>query len=394
MLVGKVTRIADTGSLGILRHCLGVVHIADIGTLITTGSKVHTGRKGRIRTRFRVLPVRPHHLEVFGNRVVGQAFVTGLGHLIACLQQTGIFVTLHIVRLHIQRPRTFREDIRPQLQVHLVTDGEVISTVRQTEATIGVIHIGRHQKTGLVTARKREKEKWNGKRKRHILYYQIGRSRHHVLFRTYLGISHLHIKMGVVMMVTSRVTTAPHIEFIIIPFLGIITGHVSLALLADNIADKTSFTLEVITDSIGFVGGVPVFEDRSSLGCSYRIDHATGKNRTVVHIHRDDISLQVSTRITHLSLAVKMGKATLRKYNGVIGFVGYGSIQCILLGRRSRYRILLQRIGRKPLSPLQGVSHLQTIPYLQRVCPLNIRRRNLRSTALRSSPTGEKKQDE
>ena len=62
------------------------------------------------------------------------------------------------------------------------------------------------------------------------------------------------------MMVTSRVTTAPHIEFIIIPFLGIITGHVSLALLADNIADKTSFTLEVITDSIGFVGGVPVFE--------------------------------------------------------------------------------------------------------------------------------------
>ena len=110
MLVGKVTRIADTGSLGILRHCLGVVHIADIGTLITTGSKVHTGRKGRIRTRFRVLPVRPHHLEVFGNRVVGQAFVTGLGHLIACLQQTGIFVTLHIVRLHIQRPRTFRED--------------------------------------------------------------------------------------------------------------------------------------------------------------------------------------------------------------------------------------------------------------------------------------------
>ncbi|EDO54732.1 hypothetical protein BACUNI_01717 [Bacteroides uniformis ATCC 8492] len=43
---------------------------------------------------------------------------------------------------------------------------------------------------------------------------------------------------------------------------------------------------------------------------------------------------------------------------------------------------------------MQGVSHLQTIPYLQRVCPLNIRRRDLRSTALRSSPTGEKKQDE
>ena len=45
------------------------------------------------------------------------------------------------------------------------------------------------------------------------------------------------------MMVTSRVTTAPHIEFIIIPFLGIITGHVSLALLADNIADKDLFLL-------------------------------------------------------------------------------------------------------------------------------------------------------
>lgn len=44
--------------------------------------------------------------------------------------------------------------------------------------------------------------------------------------------------------------------------------------------------------------------------------------------------------------------------------------------------------------PLAGDSHLQTIPYLQRVCPLNIRRRDLRSTALRSSPTREKKQDE
>ena len=47
------------------------------------------------------------------------------------------------------------------------------------------------------------------------------------------------------MMVTSRVTTAPHIEFIIIPFLSIITGHVSLALLADNIADKTSLLLKL-----------------------------------------------------------------------------------------------------------------------------------------------------
>src|SRR5699024_12497858 len=63
-----------------------------------------------------------------------------------------------------------------------------------------------------------------------------------------------------------------------------------------------------------------------------------------------------STTIYTLSLhdALPICKATLRKYNGVIGFVGYGSIQCILLGRRSRYRILLQRIGRKPLSPLQG----------------------------------------
>ncbi|WP_305276088.1 hypothetical protein [uncultured Bacteroides sp.] len=52
---------------------------------------------------------------------------------------------------------------------------------------------------------------------------------------------------------------------------------------------------------------------------------------------------------------------------------------------------MLQRIGRKPLSPLQGVSHLQTIPYLQRICPLNIRKDYLPSTMLRNSPTGEKK---
>ena len=146
------------------------------------------------------------------------------------------------------------------------------------------------------------------------------------------------------MMITSRVTPTFHIKLIIISFFCIVTGHIPFTLLANNITDKPSFTLEVITDSVSFVRGVSIFKNRTSFSCPYRIDYTTSKNRAIIHIHRNNLSFQISSWITHFPLTVKMSKTTLCKHNGVIGFISDGSIQRILLGRRGSYRILSQRV--------------------------------------------------
>ena len=151
-LVEQVACIADTGGLGVLRHGLRVVHVVDVGTLVATGGEVHTGRECLVGVGFGILAVRPHNLEVLGHRIVRQSLIARLGHLVAGLQQTGVFVSLDVVRLCIQCPRTFGEDVSPYFQVHLVADGKVVTSVGQTETTVRVVHISRHQESRLITA--------------------------------------------------------------------------------------------------------------------------------------------------------------------------------------------------------------------------------------------------
>ena len=70
------------------------------------------------------------------------------------------------------------------------------------------------------------------------------------------------------MMVTSRVTTVLHKDFIICSLLGSATGHISFALLGDDIRDSRFFTLEVITDSLCVVCCFAFFKDRITLYCT------------------------------------------------------------------------------------------------------------------------------
>ena len=70
-LVREIARIAHTGRLGVLRHCLGIVQVADIGLLITAGREVHAGREGGVGIGLGILTVRPHNLKVLSLGIVG-----------------------------------------------------------------------------------------------------------------------------------------------------------------------------------------------------------------------------------------------------------------------------------------------------------------------------------
>ena len=294
----------------------------------------------------------PHNLEVLGHGIVGQTLVACLGYLVTGLEQAGIAVALHVIALRIQRPRTFGEDVAAHFQVHLVADGEVISTVGQTESAAGVVHIGRHQESRRIAAGEGEEEERHRQRQRHVLDHQIGRSGHHILLGTHLGVSHLHVEVGMLVIVAGGIFTVLHVQFVARALLGVVARHISFALLAHDVADDTPLALEVVADGIGFIGRLPVLEDRLARYHSQRILHAVGIDGAAVHVHGDDGGCQLGLRIGHLTFAVQVGVAVLREHDGVRGLVDNGGVQCTLFGRN---RVNGKGIGRQRIARLQRI---------------------------------------
>ena len=183
-------------------------------------------------------------------------------------------------------------------------------------------------------------------------------------------------------MVASGIAATLHIKLVIVALLGVVAGHIAFALLTHHVADKSPLALEVIADGVSLVRGFAILEDRASLRRTNGIDHPTGKDRTVIHIHRDNLRLQVSPRIAHFALSEKMGKAGLSKYNGVVRLVSDRCIQCLLLLGGYSHRVLPQRV-------LQQCG----IPPLQGVRALHIRCHIPPPATLGSSFTGEQQQD-
>ena len=67
------------------------------------------------------------------------------------------------------------------------------------------------------------------------------------------------------MVVASGITTTFHVQLIIHTLLSIITGNISLTLLADYITNKSFLTFKIIPYRICFIRSIAIFEDRSSL---------------------------------------------------------------------------------------------------------------------------------
>ena len=131
--------------------------------------------------------------------------------------------------------------------------------------------------------------------------------------------------------VAGGVASAAHVEFIIFALLGVVAGHVAFALLAHYIADDTLAALEVISDGVRLVGGLPILEHRASLDGAQRVFHAMGGDGARIHIHADDVGCQFDLLIVHLTLTVEMSPACLGKEDGVVGLVGDGGFEGLAL---------------------------------------------------------------
>ena len=89
----------------------------------------------------------PHYLKTGLLRVVGHILLAVDGVLIAGQERTAVAITLAIVRGSREAPRAFGIDFTYQLQVHLIVDGKIVTTIAQIETTLGLITIGRHDES-------------------------------------------------------------------------------------------------------------------------------------------------------------------------------------------------------------------------------------------------------
>ena len=134
-----------------------------------------------------------------------------------------------------------------------------------------------------------------------------------------------------VMVIASGVLAMTHIDFIIGSLLGFLTHHIAFALLGYDAIDKAFLALEVIAHFLRFVRSVAFLEHRQA-GChTEAIDYTASIHRTAVHIHGDDFGSQFNLLVIHLALAIQVCKTAFGKDNGVVGFVGYGSIKRLFL---------------------------------------------------------------
>ena len=238
-------RITHTGSLRIVGIHFRIIQTAQITTVITTCRKIHIRRETAVRTCLLVLAMAPSYLKVFGNHIIRHVLLAGLCHQIAGIERTTIFITLGIVRLGGQSPGAFRENFSQDFQVHIVTDGKIISPVTQVKTTVHFIAERRHDEARRITAAEREKAERNSNRQRHIFHHQLGRSEYYILFRTNFGLSQFQIKVRM-FMVACRIFTIADKEFVARAFLGLFTGYISFPLLGYNAIDEPFLAFKII----------------------------------------------------------------------------------------------------------------------------------------------------
>ena len=93
----------------------------------------------------------PLNLETLLTPIVGKALITRFGVLIIEEETTAIFISFAIVRRHRQSPRPFRVNLAKYLQVDLVAQGKVVSTITQVESAVAFVTIRRHNESARIT---------------------------------------------------------------------------------------------------------------------------------------------------------------------------------------------------------------------------------------------------
>ena len=115
--------------------------------LITLGGEVDRCRERAVGTGLGVLSVCPLYLEVLDLVIVWQVLLTRFGDLVVEVETSRIFVSSLVVGLSRHTPRTLGEYFSCELEVHVVVEGEIVTTIAQVESSFVLISIGWHDES-------------------------------------------------------------------------------------------------------------------------------------------------------------------------------------------------------------------------------------------------------
>ena len=134
-------------------------------------------------------------------------------------------------------------------------------------------------------------------------------------------------------MITSRVATVLHKDFIICSFLGSATGHITFTLLSDNIGDSRFLALEVIADCFCIVCSFTFFKDRFTFDRSRCVFNTVGVYCTTVQIHGNHFRCQLNVLVVDFAATIKCSGTSQCKSGGVVRFINNRCIERLFLCR-------------------------------------------------------------
>ena len=158
-----------------------------------------------------------------------------------------------------------------------------------------------------------------------------------------------------VMMITSRVATVLHKDFIICSFLGSATGHITFTLLSDNIGDSRFLALEVIADCFCIVCSFTFFKDRFTFDRSRRVFNTVGVYCTAVQIHGNHFRCQLNVLVVDFAATIKRSGTSQCKSGGVVRFINNRCIERLFLCRCYRVDAYHNCIRSQRIVPVKGI---------------------------------------
>ena len=216
------------------------------------------------------------------------------------IEATAETITLLVVGLRRNTPRTLGVDFAQHFGIEEVAYGKIISSIAQVKASGGLIAISRHDDTAGITAGKGEEAVRDGQRKRHITNNQTGGAENNLLARAHLGSCHGQIKVGI-LCIASGIASFLHIHYAGAVSLSALTHHKALALFGVDIGDVGLSRLEVIVNLVGFVLVLSLFEQWLTFYGTCTVGRSRGMHQTAVHTHGYAVGRKFKVGVCHLT---------------------------------------------------------------------------------------------
>ena len=244
---------------------LRIIARIDVIALIALGGKIHTGRETLVRVSLGVHAVSPRNLHVCHRRLTLVDIF-----LITKKQAASKLVSPVIVVRGVYAPRALCIDLAKHLQVHIIIDSKIISSISQVKTARRLLTIRRHDKTTLIRMLKREEAVRHSQRQWHIGHHKIRRAKYDALPRLHLITSHFEVKMRM-LGITCRILAPIAIHNTATITLCLVGYHKTLALLSIYIGDKGLASLKVVRHTIWLIRLLTLLKCRLALHLARRI---------------------------------------------------------------------------------------------------------------------------